>query len=89
MLTVIGGLAVMLGSSPLAAQTAASASAIRRAIDSRAERDVHGDDYRLADYGTGWLLTETLPAGFEYGDSELDEFQVVSEHGSGGRVHPD
>ena len=46
MLSVIGGLAVMLGSSPLAAQAGPSASRVLRFNDSGAGRNSDGDDFR-------------------------------------------
>ena len=69
MLTVIGGLAVMLGSSPLAAQTAA-ASAVRSAPSTVAPSETFTVTITASNYGTGGLLTDTLPAGFEYVGSD-------------------
>ena len=61
MLTVIGGLAVMLGSSPLAAQTAASA--VRSAPSTVAPGETFTVTITASNYGTAGLLTDTLPAG--------------------------
>ena len=68
MLTVIGGLAVMLGSSPLAAQTAA-ASAVRSAPSTVAPSETFTVTITASNYGSAGLLTDTLPAGFEYAGS--------------------
>ena len=77
MLSVMGGLAVMLGSSPLAAQTGASVS---RSFDSSTVAP--GGEVTVTitalSFGIGGSLTETLPAGFTYGSSSLDDFQVSS-----------
>ena len=67
MLTVIGGLAVMLGSSPLAAQTA---GAIRTVPSTVAPSETFTVAITASNYGTGGLLTDTLPAGFEYVGSD-------------------
>ena len=64
MLSVVGGLAVMLGSSPVAAQTAN-----RAAPSTVAPGEMFTVTISVADYGVAAILTETLPAGFEYGDS--------------------
>ena len=77
MLSVVGGLALMLGSSPLAAQTGASVS---RSIDPPTvvpDGEVTVTITALS-FGLGGSLTETLPAGFIYGGSSLDDFQVES-----------
>ena len=77
MLSVIGGLAVTLGSSPLAAQTGASVS---RSFDP--SRVAPGGEVTVTitaeSFGLGGSLTETLPAGFTYESSSLDDFQVES-----------
>ena len=80
MLSVMGGLAVMLGSSPLAAQTTA-ASATRSVSPSTV---VPGGDVTVtiavADNGGSGGVTETLPEGFAYVEGSatpLDDFQVV------------
>ena len=78
MLTVIGGLAVMLGSSPLAAQTAA-ASAVRSAPSAVAPSETFTVTISVGDYGLAAFLTETLPAGFEYGDSEHELVTVTGQ----------
>ena len=64
MLSVVGGLAVMLSSSPVAAQTAN-----RAAPSTVAPGEMFTVTISVADYGVAAILTETLPAGFEYGDS--------------------
>ena len=78
MFSVIGGLAVMLGSSPLAAQTGASVS---RSLDpltvapgGEVTVTITADDFGVV----GGELTETLPAGFTYVSSNLDDSQVES-----------
>ena len=76
MLSVIGGLWVMSGSSPLAAQAVASAS---RSFD---PSTVAPDGQvtvtiEAADYGQSGGVTETLPAGFAYVSSSLDDSQVL------------
>ena len=78
MLSVIGGLAVMLSSSPLAAQTGASVS---RSFDPSTVEP--GGEVAVTitavSFGLGGSLTETLPAGFTYGGSDdLEDFQVES-----------
>ena len=80
MLSVMGGLAVMLGSSPLAAQTTA-ASATRSFSPSTV---VPGGEVMVtiavADNGGSGGVTETLPEGFAYVEGSaapLDDFQVV------------
>ena len=77
MLSVIGGLAVTLGSSPLAAQTGANVS---RSFDP--SRVAPGGEVTVTitaeSFGLGGSLTETLPAGFTYESSSLDDFQVES-----------
>ena len=74
MLSVVGGLAVMLGSSPVAAQTAA------RAAPSTVEPgEMFTVTISVADYGVAAILTETLPAGFEYGDSEHGAVSVTGQ----------
>ena len=79
MLSVMGGLAVMLGSSPLAAQTTASAT---RAISPSTV--LPGGEVTVtiavADNGGSGGVTETLPEGFAYVDGSatpLDDFQVL------------
>ena len=72
MLSVVGGLAVMLGSSTVAAQTAN-----RAAPSTVAPGEIFTVTISVADYGVAAILTETLPAGFEYGDSD----DVVSATG--------
>ena len=78
MFSVIGGLAVMLGSSPLVAQTGASVS---RSLDpltvapgGEVTVTITADDFGVV----GGELTETLPAGFTYVSSNLDDSQVES-----------
>ena len=70
-------MAVMLGSSPLAAQTGASVS---RSIDPPTV--VPDGEVTVTitaeSFGLGGSLTETLPAGFTYEGSSLDDFQVQS-----------
>ena len=77
MLSVIGGLAVTLGSSPLAAQTGANVS---RSFEP--SRVAPGGEVTVTitaeSFGLGGSLTETLPAGFTYESSSLDDFQVES-----------
>ena len=79
MLSVMGGLAVMLGSSPLAAQTTASAT---RAISPSTV--LPGGEVTVtiavADNGGSGGVTETLPEGFAYVEGSatpLDDFQVL------------
>ena len=81
MLSVVGGLAVMLGSSSVAAQTAN-----RAAPSTVAPGETFTVTISVADYGDlAGILTETLPAGFEYVDSEHGGGRG---HGSGGRGSP-
>ena len=75
MLSVIGGLTVMLGTSPLAAQSAT------RAIDlaTVAPGGTVSVTVTLAGGDAFSTVTETLPAGFEYvsGSSSLEDDQTV------------
>ena len=76
MLSVIGGLAVMLGSSPLAAQTPASAE---RSFDPATVAPGGSVTVMItaADYGSAGGVTETLSAGFAYVSTSLDDSQVL------------
>ena len=74
MLSVVGGLAVMLGSSSVAAQTAN-----RAAPSTVAPGDMFTVTISVADYGVAAILTETLPAGFEYVDSEHEVVEVTGQ----------
>ena len=74
MLSVVGGLAVMLGSSPVAAQTAN-----RAAPSTVAPGETFTVTISVADYGIAAFLTETLPAGFEYGASEHEAVEVTGQ----------
>ena len=74
MLSVVGGLAVMLGSSPVAAQTAA-----RTAPSTVAPGEMFTVTISVADYGVAAILTETVPDGFVYGDSEHEPVSVTGQ----------
>ena len=78
MLSVIGGLAVMLGSSPLAAQTSSSAT---RSFDS--ETVVPGGTVTVtisAIYGGIGGVTETLPSDFTYVDDSLVDLEETADN---------
>ena len=68
MLTVIGGLVVMLGSSPLAAQTAASA--VRSVPSTVAPNETFTVTITASNYGTGGILTDALPTDFVFAGSD-------------------
>ena len=74
MLSVIGGLTIMLGSSPLAAQSASAT----RAFDSSSVTPGGTVTVTITLEGTDALatVTEMLPASFAYGSSSLDASQV-------------
>ena len=85
MLTVIGGLAGNAGFVSTSRSDSGGQRCAVRAIDSRAERDVHGDDYRFQLWHLLAVLTDTLPAGFEYVSSD----DGGEQNGQGGRLPPD
>ena len=76
MLTVIGGLTIVLGSSPLSAQGGPGAV---RVIDSPTVLPEGTVDVAITLTGTDAFVTvtETLPAGFAYGSSSLGADQVT------------
>ena len=72
MLSVIGGLWLLSGSAPLAAQTAGR-SFSPSTVEPGGQVTV---TIAVASYGSGGGVTETLPAGFAYGSSSLGTGQV-------------
>ena len=74
MLSVIGGLTIMSGASPLAAQSPSAT----RSFDSSTVMPGGALTVTIATAGAGALstVTETLPAGFTYGSSSLDASQI-------------